>query len=140
MTTEKVRRTTRQRTEIEAVLAETAEFTSAQALFTQLKGQGLSIGLATVYRTLNDMAESNEVDVARTDSGEQLYRLCGTGHHHHLICTQCGQTIEIQAPLEGWVNSVAEQYGFADVHHIVDLYGLCPDCQRAGAHPVSSVR
>lgn len=131
MTEEKVRRHTRQRVDIRALLAETSEFTSAQTLFTSLKAQGLNIGLATVYRTLNDMVELREVDVARTETGEQLYRLCGSAHHHHLICTNCGQTIEIQAPLEGWVGSVADTYGYANVHHIVDLYGLCPDCQKA---------
>ncbi len=130
MTQEKVRRHTRQRAEIQAALADTDDFTSAQDLFAQLKSRGLGIGLATVYRTLNDMVEAHEVDVARTETSEQLYRLCGTEHHHHLICTNCGQTIEIQAPLEEWVKSVAETYGYQNVHHTVDLYGLCPECQR----------
>lgn len=129
MTEEKARRQTRKRAEITSALAATEEFTSAQSLFAHLREGGASIGLATVYRTLNDMAESGDVDVARTESGEQLYRLCGAAHHHHLICTGCGQTIEIQAPLEEWLGQVAATYGYADIRHVVDLYGLCPECQ-----------
>lgn len=137
MTEEKVRRKTRQRAEIRAILADTDEFTSAQSLFGELKLRGLSIGLATVYRTLSDMVDASEVDVARTDSGEQLYRLCGSEHHHHLICTTCGQAVEIQAPLEDWVRAVSAAHGYSNVHHVVDLYGTCASCQKltAGGRP-----
>ena len=129
MTVEKQRRNTKKRAEIRGVLLGTPEFTSAQALFARLKGTGSSVGLATVYRTLNDMAESGVVDVVHTETGEQLYRLCGTAHHHHLICTSCGKTIEVQAPLEAWVQSVAQENGFTNVHHVLDVYGVCADCR-----------
>ena len=67
---------------------------------------------------------------------EQLFRSCGTRHHHHLVCVNCGKAVEIEAPIEDWVGEVARQHGFADVQHVVDLRGVCADCQRLRADGV----
>ena len=70
-------------------------FASAQEVFQLMRKHGKSIGLATVYRALQKAATENTVDVIRKDDGEALYRLCATGHHHHLVCTSCGKTVEV---------------------------------------------
>ena len=76
-------------------------FASAQEVFQLMRKQGKSTGLATVYRALQKAATENTVDVIRKDDGEALYRLCATGHHHHLVCTSCGKTVEVkEAPLK----------------------------------------
>jgi Fur family ferric uptake transcriptional regulator len=106
-----------------------ARFTSAQSVYQLLRKDGESTGLATVYRTLQKAAAKNAVDVLRTDDGEALYRLCETGHHHHLVCTSCGKTIEVEgSSVERWANTVAKNHGFRKVSHVVELSGLCAKC------------
>jgi Fur family transcriptional regulator, ferric uptake regulator len=104
-------------------------FASAQEVYSNLRKQGKPTGLATVYRTLQKAAAKNAVDVLRTDDGEALYRLCETGHHHHLVCTSCGKTIEVEgSSVERWANTVAKNHGFRKVSHVVELFGLCAKC------------
>ncbi|MBI4900493.1 MAG: transcriptional repressor [Actinobacteria bacterium] len=129
------RRTTRQRTTISQFLSRAGDFRTAQQIHEQLRASGESIGLATVYRTLQSMAESGEVDVVRTADGESAYRRCATtGHHHHLRCRRCGRTEEIMArAVESWAATIAAEHGFTDVSHDVELYGLCAPCSAHAA-------
>ncbi|MEN9620749.1 MAG: hypothetical protein RL499_942 [Actinomycetota bacterium] len=127
-----MKRNTWQREAVRSALAQSENFVSAQALHSALKDAGSSIGLATVYRALADLAEEGEADSLQQE-GESLYRACTPGsHHHHLICRNCGLTVEIEAEaIEQWARSVATQHGFVQPHHIVDVFGLCRDCGRA---------
>jgi Fur family ferric uptake transcriptional regulator len=78
---------------------------------------------------LQKAATENTVDVIRKDDGEALYRLCATGHHHHLVCTSCGKTVEVEgSAVEKWANTVAKNNGFKKVSHVVELFGLCQKC------------
>lgn len=129
--TEPAKRQTRQKQEVRAALAGRGDFTSAQDLYLAMKSGGSGIGLATVYRNLNEMVRNEEADSLHADSGQQLFRSCGDGHHHHLICTSCGRTVEIEAPLESWVDRVADEHGFRSVRHVVDLFGVCAECDAA---------
>ena len=105
------------------------KFASAQSVYQLLRKEGESTGLATVYRTLQKAAARNTVDVLRKDDGEALYRLCETGHHHHLVCTSCGKTVEVEgSSVERWANTVAKNNGFRKVSHVVELFGLCAKC------------
>ena len=80
-------RATRQRAAVSALLDRLADFRSAQEIHEELRRAGEGIGLTTVYRTLQALADAGEVDVLRTDSGESVYRRCATDdHHHHLVC------------------------------------------------------
>ncbi|MTB71390.1 transcriptional repressor [Arsenicicoccus sp. MKL-02] len=121
------RRATKQRRAVEQVLRETDDFISAQALHSRLRAQGDTVGLATVYRTLNAMAEDGRVDMLRVDDGEARYRLCASDeHHHHLVCRECGRTVEIEGPaVESWADSVAAENGFRDVSHTLEVFGTC---------------
>ncbi|WP_288797735.1 transcriptional repressor [Arsenicicoccus cauae] len=121
------RRATKQRRAVEQVLRETDDFISAQALHSRLRAQGNTVGLATVYRTLNAMAEDGRVDMLRVDDGEARYRLCASDeHHHHLVCRECGRTVEIEGPaVESWADSVAAENGFRDVSHTLEVFGTC---------------
>lgn len=122
-------RPTRQRAAVAAALARTDDFRSAQELHTMLRASGEPIGLTTVYRALQAMVEADEVDVLRTDDGEAVYRRCSTGHHHHLVCRHCGRTVEVDGPtVERWAVRVAEQAGFSDVSHTLEVFGTCATC------------
>jgi Fur family transcriptional regulator, ferric uptake regulator len=124
------RRETRQRHAVAVALGETAEFVSAQEIHARLRDGGDGVGLATVYRTLQHLAEDGEVDVLRTGDGEAVYRRCASsGHHHHLTCRSCRRTVELDnAAVERWARSVGEENGFVDVDHVVEVFGTCADC------------
>ena len=125
------RRPTRQRAAVAALLAEQAEFRSAPDLHALLRDAGDPVGLATVYRNLQAMAADGEIDMLRTDEGEAVYRACSTGHHHHLVCRECGRTVEVEGPaVESWASRVSAEHGFTDVHHTLEIFGTCADCSR----------
>jgi Fur family transcriptional regulator, ferric uptake regulator len=127
--TRATRRPTRQQAAVAALLEDTEDFTSAQELHARLRSTGRTIGLATVYRTLQALAADGDVDLLRTDDGEALYRRCSTGHHHHLVCRSCGRTVEVEGPaVERWTDAVAAEHGFTQVHHTLEIVGTCGDC------------
>ena len=121
------RRATKQREAVESYLADGTTFVSAQQIYAGLREQGSTIGLATVYRALQGMVEEESVDALRTDEGEVVYRRCRSGsHHHHLVCRECGRTVEVEGPaVEQWADSVAGQHGFRDISHTLELFGTC---------------
>ena len=121
---------TRQRAAVSNALSSADGFQSAQALYDAMRRSGESIGLTTVYRHLQALAESGEVDVLRTADGESVYRRCqGEDHHHHLVCRSCGATVEVTgAAVEKWAASVAAAHGFRDVTHTVEVFGTCSSC------------
>jgi Fur family ferric uptake transcriptional regulator len=122
-------RSTRQRTAVARLLDDTDDFRSAQEIHEELRRHGEGIGLTTVYRTLQTLAEAGEIDVLRTASGEALYRRCSAHHHHHLVCRQCGRTVEVEGPtVELWAAQVAEANNFTDIDHTIEISGRCPDC------------
>jgi Fur family ferric uptake transcriptional regulator len=123
-------RSTRQKRALAAALEDSNQFRSAQDLFTQLRGQGENVGLTTIYNQLRALAETGEVDSLRTQGGETLYRRCSTGnHHHHLVCRQCGATVEVEGPqVERWADHVADEHGYVDITHTVEILGLCANC------------
>ena len=130
-------RATRQGDAVSAALAATDNFRSAQELHAQLRQQGESVGLTTVYRHLQVLADRGEVDVLRTDDGETRYRRCAAEtHHHHLVCRSCRRTVEVAGPeIEAWTERVATAEGFTDVAHTVEIYGLCASCSAQRRRP-----
>ncbi|MBA2769545.1 MAG: transcriptional repressor [Sporichthyaceae bacterium] len=122
-------RATRQRSAITTALDSCDEFLSAQELHSLLRRRGEPIGLTTVYRALQTLADAGEVDVLRQVDGESVYRRCSTGHHHHLVCRGCGRAVEVEGPaVERWAQRVAAEHGFRDVEHTVEVFGTCADC------------
>jgi Fur family transcriptional regulator, ferric uptake regulator len=123
-------RHTRQRAQVLALLAGTGEFRSAQQLHAGLRDRGAAVGLTTVYRTLQLLADAGEVDQMRLPGGEQLYRRCShTRHHHHLVCRSRGATVEVEDPvIERWARAQAAGHGLTDVSHTLEIFGLCAAC------------
>jgi Fur family ferric uptake transcriptional regulator len=124
-----MKRNTWQREAVREALGTTEAFVSAQSLHAQLRDAGSPIGLATVYRALADLATEGEADSLQQE-GESLFRACTPGsHHHHLMCRNCGVTVEIEADaVETWAQWVAAEHGFTEANHVVDVFGLCADC------------
>jgi Fur family ferric uptake transcriptional regulator len=128
-------RNTRQREALMDILRSAKGFRSAQELHARLNRRGGRVGLATVYRNLQALAESGQVDVLRTNEGEAIYRLCRRGrHHHHLVCQSCGASVEIESQdVEKWAASTARRHGFTSVTHVAELYGVCGSCSGESA-------
>ena len=123
-------RSTRQRTAISALLETIDDFRSAQELHDALRERGENIGLTTVYRTLQAMASAGQVDTLRSDTGESVYRRCSEDHHHHLVCRNCGATVEVaDHEVETWAAQIAAEHGFSDVSHTIEIFGTCPACR-----------
>ena len=123
-------RPTRQRRAVAAALESFDDFRSAQDIHDLLRASGENVGLSTVYRTLQTLADSGEVDMLRTKEGEAVYRRCSPRHHHHLVCRSCGRTVEVEWPsVERWSANVAAEHGFTDVVHTLEIFGACPDCR-----------
>ncbi|TDB95496.1 transcriptional repressor [Micromonospora fluostatini] len=122
-------RNTRQRAEVIELLNRCDGFRSAQRLHADLREQGVTVGLTTVYRTLQSLVEAGEVDTMRLPSGEQLFRRCSRTHHHHLVCRHCARTVEVTGPtVEAWTRRVAGRHGFTDVNHTLEIMGTCAAC------------
>jgi len=126
-----MQRMTRQRAAVSEALEDLPDFRSAQQLHELLRARGDAVGLATVYRTLQTLADGGYVDVLRTEDGESLYRKCERSeHHHHLVCRECGTAVEIDGPtVETWASQVGAAHGFTDIQHTIELFGTCAACR-----------
>lgn len=124
-------RNTRQRTAVVSVLRDMDYFASAKKIHEELTRRDYKVGLTTVYRTLQSLSDIDAVDVLHMSSGESLYRSCATEtHHHHLVCTECGRTVEIDGgPVERWAREVAHKHGFTLTGHTAEVFGLCNECR-----------
>ncbi|MDR2372543.1 MAG: transcriptional repressor [Bifidobacteriaceae bacterium] len=129
------RRTSKSRAAVLSGLAQAGAFRSAQALHQELRAAGHPVGLATVYRNLQVLAEDGLVDQVRVEGAEALYRVCDQdGHHHHVICRSCGRSAAVTGPdFEVWADKVAAAAGFADIRHSLEISGICRDCVAARA-------
>src|SRR5215467_5961426 len=101
---------TARRDAVRQALASAGTFVSAQDLHARLRAAA-------------------EADVLTAD-GQQVYRACGSGeHHHHLVCRSCGTAVEVSgADVERWAEATAGAHGFVDVTHTVEIFGTCHDC------------
>jgi Fur family ferric uptake transcriptional regulator len=104
---------------------------TAQELHGRLDG----VGLATVYRNLQRLADAGEADTLRRESGEVAFLMCGRGHHHHLECRSCGRVERVRdCSLDEWARAVGRRHGFSEVEHRAELVGLCTTCA-GGSQP-----
>jgi Fur family ferric uptake transcriptional regulator len=118
---------------LEAMMAEPHDIT-AQALHERLRPTHPQLGMATVYRTLNALADAGALDRLHHDGASTCYRFCAPGHHHHLTCRSCHAVVELHdCDLAPWVQRIAASHGYTDARHSVELSGFCAACAAAGA-------
>jgi Fur family ferric uptake transcriptional regulator len=124
-------RITRQGQAVLSVVDRSDSFRSAQDIHAQLRADGETVGLTTVYRHLSLLTEEGQLDALQTAEGELVYRRCTSGtHHHHVVCRQCGRGSEVELPdLERWAESTAADLGYTEVTHTVEIFGVCGDCR-----------
>ena len=106
-------------------------FTAAE-LVAAARDRRLGVGRATVFRTLDALEGIGAIERLDLPSGEHAYVGCEAAHHHHIVCSRCGRTVEIDdAGLRPVVREVARQTGFRVDDHRLELFGICPACLAA---------
>jgi Fur family ferric uptake transcriptional regulator len=125
-------RGTTQRTAVLEALRSTDRFRTAQDLYSVLRADGARIGLTTVYRHLQKLADDGVIHSVQTTDRQTAYRLCSDTAHHHLVCKVCGAAIEIaDKQLDSRISAEATRRGFADISHRLEVFGVCPECASA---------
>lgn len=113
----------------ELIGARRGHFT-ADELLTDSRARRLGVTRATVFRSLEVLAELGLVERLDLPTGEHAFVACDTAHHHHIVCSSCGRTTEVDDNgLEGVAAAVARQSGYRVETHRLELFGLCPACQ-----------
>ena len=121
---------TNQRLALLRCLHEGRRHVTAQELFERVSGRHPEIGFATVYRFLRTLTEGRFVTEVRMGGLPARYELTPKGHHDHLTCVDCGKIVEFEnRAIENLQEKVAQRFGFQLTHHVLELYGVCPECQ-----------
>ncbi|MEJ6079591.1 ferric iron uptake transcriptional regulator [Vibrio sp. 1-Bac 57] len=97
---------------------------SAEDLYKKLLEQGDEVGVATVYRVLNQFDDAGIVTRHHFEGGKSVFELTHQEHHDHLVCLKCGEVIEFNDPLiEEQQKLIAAKYGIKLTNHSLYLYG-----------------
>jgi Fur family ferric uptake transcriptional regulator len=111
---------------------------SAQDIYMELRKEGHSTGLATVYRALEALKLEGVVQVRTLATGESLYSSTQEDRHH-LTCLQCGSSIPItECPVHALEEQLHQSYKFKIYYHMLEFFGLCTHCQMANAQSESA--
>ena len=96
----------------------------------QEKEPDLKTGIATVYRTLALLEESQVVTSLSFGAQGKKYELGAKEHHDHLICTDCGNITEfVDEEIEKRQRVITDELGFQMSDHSMQIYGICSECQ-----------
>jgi Fur family transcriptional regulator, ferric uptake regulator len=123
------------------VLSETADHLSAEDIYHKVHAAYPSIGLTTVYRTLELLVHAGLIYKFDFGDGRARYELAEgskkAGHHHHLVCTGCGRIIDyadfVNEELEllkKTEKGLSQKYNFKITNHLIQFYGLCDICKK----------
>jgi Fur family ferric uptake transcriptional regulator len=103
---------------------------TADDLLSESRRRRLGVTRATVFRSLDVLTELGLVERLDLPSGEHAFVACDTAHHHHLVCSSCGRSTEVDDNgLEAVAAAIARQSGYRVDTHRLELFGLCPGCQ-----------
>ncbi len=101
---------------------------SAEELYKMMIEQDEEIGLATIYRVLNQFDDAGIVTRHHFEGGKSVFELSDKHHHDHLVCLKCGRVIEFEDEvIEERQLKVSEKYNIKLTHHSLYLYGECND-------------
>lgn len=101
---------------------------SAEEVYKLLLERGEDIGLATVYRVLNQFDEANILTRHNFEGNKSVFELAPTEHHDHIICVDCGKVFEFNDEIiEQRQKQISEEHGIKLKTHSLYLYGKCSD-------------
>ncbi len=126
-------RLTEQRTAVLNVMVRNkSQHLSAEEVLYKARDEMPNIGIATVYRTLEKLAELGILYKTMFAEGKYRYELADAkGHqHHHVICLSCGKIIEIEEDLLNKLEEHLEKKGYEIINHELKIYAYCPECNK----------
>lgn len=121
--------TSQRRTVIDEILS-THEHQTPAAIFERVKSEQKGIGLVTIYRTLEILAECGLICETHAGHSCRSYLMSKTSaHHHHLICSDCGKVVDFEdCGLTDLENRLTEKSGFKIDGHLLEFLGKCREC------------
>lgn len=131
-------RLTEPRRALARLIAEHEGHFTAGELVDEARGRRLGVGRATVFRTLEVLESLGAVERLDLPSGDHAYVVCRRAHHHHVVCSRCGRTSEIDdGSLRVVVGEIARRTGYRVDAHRLELFGWCPACVASQPGPRS---
>lgn len=114
------------------IAGRTGHFT-AEDLLGESRRRRLGVTRATVFRSLDVLAELGLVERLDLPSGEHAFVACEPVHHHHIVCSTCGRSTEVEDNgLEAVASRIEQATGYRVDTHRLELFGRCPACRSAG--------
>jgi Fur family ferric uptake transcriptional regulator len=123
-------RVTQPRRAVIRALLDDSRYSSPAEVHERAKRYYPAVGLVTVYRTLDLLSELGFVRRIHAEDGCHGYVVSNHGHHHHLICRQCGAALEFEGcDLFPFLSRVSQETGYVIEEHLLELVGVCEACQ-----------
>ena len=124
-------RLTPQRMMILSAIKNSNDHTSAEEIYTQVAAKYPHINISTVYRTLELLKKLGLVTETNLGEGRVRYHPADKGHHHHLVCQECGTIIDLdESVLSSLKSALLQEYKFsADLRHLA-IFGRCVKCSK----------
>ncbi len=128
---EKGYRLTPQRMMVLQAIEKSVDHISAEEIYAQVVARYPHVNISTIYRTLDLLKRLGLVTETDMGGGRVRYHPADKGHHHHLICRQCGRIIDLdESVLYPLRERLLSEYDFeADLRHL-GIFGLCRQCRR----------
>jgi Fur family ferric uptake transcriptional regulator len=115
------------------IAAQAGHFTAEELLAASARGR-LRLGRATIFRSLDVLADLGVVERLDLPSGEHAFVACEPAHHHHVVCSACGRSRGVaDSGLERVAAAIGRETGYRVDTHRLELFGLCPTCQASAA-------
>ncbi len=121
---------TEQRDTILETFLETRDHLSTDELFRLVKQHDSKIGITTVYRAMKLLVECGLASEVSFQDGVVRYEhQVGRRSHHHMVCTNCGASVEFFSPqVDELEKQIGREYHFLTKRHTFQIYGHCEDC------------
>jgi Fe2+ or Zn2+ uptake regulation protein len=129
-------RATQPRRAVVEAFARRSRYTTAQDLFDAMTADrrasgSPAVGLATVYRTLDVLQEVGAASAQAQAHGETAFLYCPVEHHHHAVCTECGQVDDVPcASIARFEAALSRELRFTLTQHRLEFFGVCRSCAR----------
>ena len=124
-------RLTPQRMMVLSAIENSANHISAEEIYAQVIAKYPHVNISTVYRTLDLLKRLGMVTETDLGGGRVRYHPADKGHHHHLVCQECGTVIDLDEPvLRPLRDTLRQEYKFdADLRHLA-IFGRCANCKK----------